>query len=67
MTGIAIAQNVTASSCGGVRHKRYSGAGSGRSLQSLFHCVPQRISAATLHARFWKLGCFEYYCTLFLP
>jgi hypothetical protein len=24
MTGIAIAQNVTASSCGGVRHKRYS-------------------------------------------
>jgi hypothetical protein len=27
MTGIAIAQNVTASSCDGVRHKRYSGAG----------------------------------------
>ena len=27
MTGIALAQNVTASSCGGVRHKRYSGAG----------------------------------------
>ena len=27
MTGIVIAQNVTASSCGGVRHKRYSGAG----------------------------------------
>ena len=24
--------------------------GSGRSLQSLFHFVPQRISAATLHA-----------------
>jgi hypothetical protein len=24
--------------------------GSGRSLQSLFHFVPQRVSAATLHA-----------------
>ena len=46
--------------------------GSGRSLQSLFHFVPQRISAATLHATskrylwiegllFFKLICSRYW------
>ena len=39
---------------------------SGRSLQSLFHFVSQRIYAATLHAGFRKLRCLEFYYTLFL-